>query len=679
MFNIIARRHRHLVNLFQHHVGKSQINKGSNNTAPRAISFLRCCDKQACIQYVMKSGYVINENRRYTSLPQVVEYEIPHSLAIHGKENLFAHSVLESKEIYWKTLAHGLPVCTREIHEDEVNSYLNKVWKNVPIPEIVEAFKIVSHYAARNGECLLDPKYEKFLKYLIANVPKFTDSEINDIIRSLCMWPLKHTRHDKSFKSLYTALDAECLKRAATASWEDLLLVFDHWYMLGLPKYSDFCSFVITKMGRRPKHLTTANLIQFMFCINVSRTRPSNLYNIEYRLEQIIDDLDLDEIAIISMGFFKSQTPFRNPMLLSKIIQRTILNIDTIHEISLASLMKIIRYSHQLPDDANIIWELLVSTLPRIPTLSIKALVHILALMVRTRLFHEELINIITLRFHKNIEHARLKDLERLVMALTTFNFTPNIQPNIFETVVQELRSVERAQSLTEFPRSLANCLHYLSIANVYPKDLIAMVLDPQKIHTTYGPNAWPVIHPILAIDLNVEVEVPDYTGPRLTAKQRAIIAKKNALPIPKSQDSNNAANSKINFISSIMDTLKDVLDGCDLIHTEILLPHHRLFDIVICLDKNKTPIPVKSILPEMELGEIKRVPSNLPEGTQLLAVIPCGVNCYIRDTRLLLGKDAMRIRQLRQIGYTPIVIPWYEWQGNKEYKIQYLKDKIFG
>ncbi|XP_046488900.1 FAST kinase domain-containing protein 5, mitochondrial [Neodiprion pinetum] len=651
----------------------------SNNAA--SSWFVERDEKKTLLQNVRKNfparrnvGYEYASNPNHAIPEQSAEI-----LTIFGvfnnAEDQYAHSVMEAREAYAENLVQPLPGCTEEIAEDEIENYLNKSWKALPIEEIIYAFKRITYYAKKNDECIIDEKYSKFIKYLIANCEKFTDSELSDVLRFIALWPPKYTKKDKCFKSFYKALDKECIRRAPNWSYNELLYFCDHWYFLRLLKYTDFSWYIMGKTISKPSKLTPTNLVQFMFYVQCCRWRPGNMYNFEYHLESCVNELDLSELAVISMGFFKSQTPIRNAKLLMKIIQRVIKDIDMVNEICLSAFMKSIRLSTKLHQEHDIIWELISSTLSQIPRLSVQAVVHILATCVKLRLYHPEVLTACVKRFIETKKNARLKDLERLTLGLSCFNFTSDQYPNIYEIILDELRDDSRVEELERYATSLANCLQYLSTVNVYPKDLISMVLDPNNLRLTYGPTAYSIPIPILFIDANVEIEVPDYTGPRLGIKSRTTITKLIVTPPPKKDVLKLSARHRL--VVQIMNTFEAIFDSSEMMHLDWVLPQFTDGDVIICLDNNGSPLPVKQIMSEIPFGEIKRAPKVYPEGSKWLAVFICSQTCYIKDTNLLLGKDLVKIRLLEKIGYKPVIIPWTEWYATQLDQKQYLKHKI--
>ncbi|XP_046748545.1 uncharacterized protein LOC124412589 [Diprion similis] len=663
------------------------------------ITVRRCVGKRQ-ITNNAASSWVVEKNKKKTLLQNVrnnctasrtVEYEyasntnhgileqsdqVPPTLEVfENAEEKYAHSIMEAREAYAENLVQPLPACTEEIAEEEIENYLNKSWKGLPIEEIVYAFKRISYYAKKNGECITDEKYCKFIRYLIENCKKFTDSELSDVLRFVTLWPLKHHRQDRSFESFYKALDKDCIRRAPNWSPNKALYFCDHWFSWRLLKYTDFSWFIMNKNILKPSKLTPINLVQFMFYVNCCRVRPGSMFNLEYHLTSCVDELDISELAIVSMGFFKTQTPIRNPNLLVKIIDRVIKDIDTINEICLSSIMKSIRLSSNIQEGSDMIKKLISSTLPQIPRLSVQAVVHIVATCVSLRLYHTEVLTACMKRFTETKNNARLKDLERLMLGASCFNFTPDKYPDFYESILDELRDSSRTEELKRYISSLANCLQYLSIVNVYPKDLITMVLDPNDLRLAYGPTAYSLPIQILFIDANVEIEVPDYTGPRLDIKSRTMITKKNVSRTPNKDTTKLNIRNKLTV--DIMNTLEAIFSSSEMMHLDLVLPQFVDRDVIICLDKNNSPLPVKQIMGQIPFGQIKRAPKIYPEGCKWLAVVVCTPGCFIQNTNLLLGKDLTKIRLLEKIGYKPIIVSWHEWDSRQLIQKKYLEQKI--
>lgn len=81
-----------------------------------------------------------------------------------------------------------------------------------------------------------------------------------------------------------------------------------------------------------------------MFYANTSRkflpTLP--LYDIEQEISAYYNDYNIKELGIVSLGFFKSQTPIRNQQLIKKMYESVIKNISNISSIELAAFLKVL-------------------------------------------------------------------------------------------------------------------------------------------------------------------------------------------------------------------------------------------------------------------------------------------------------------------------------------------------
>lgn len=348
MFNAALRPRGFAVALLKRHAAKRQ----TREHAAVTVSLILHQD----VNRLPYNGNPMKENRLRFSTELERSLTLKHyrpvieedeNLKLHmlfpNREDTFAHGVFEQKKAYAKTILNNLPFYEDgEITSEEINDYLTKTWSLLPIPEIVEAFKRISYFASKNEECIADPKYTRIVKYLVANTRQLTDLEIAGILKGLALWPLLHTRKDDNFKTLFATLDKECVRRASRWTVDELLLISDHWYKVRMARYSSFCSWVVTKLASKANRLSPTNLVQLMFYANATRNRSTDMYNLEYRLESCIEELDIQELAIISLGFFKTQTPIRSCNLLIKMMERTMAEMETIDSISLAALLKII-------------------------------------------------------------------------------------------------------------------------------------------------------------------------------------------------------------------------------------------------------------------------------------------------------------------------------------------------
>jgi len=84
-----------------------------------------------------------------------------------------------------------------------------------------------------------------------------------------------------------------------------------------------------------------------MFYANTSRkflpTLP--MYDIEQEICSYYNDFSIKELGIVSLGFFKTQTPIRNQELVRNLYISVIKEIVNINSIELAAFLKVLKNS----------------------------------------------------------------------------------------------------------------------------------------------------------------------------------------------------------------------------------------------------------------------------------------------------------------------------------------------
>lgn len=90
--------------------------------------------------------------------------------------------------------------------------------------------------------------------------------------------------------------------------------------------------------------MTPKQLVQMMFYANTSRkflpTLP--MYDIEQEICAYYNDFNINELGIVSLGFFKTQTPIRNQELVKNLYNSVIKEIANINSIELAAFLKVL-------------------------------------------------------------------------------------------------------------------------------------------------------------------------------------------------------------------------------------------------------------------------------------------------------------------------------------------------
>lgn len=403
-------------------------------------------------------------------------------------ENGYAYTVLERNPVYSTTLAPKYYLDETEmISDDEFQRIITKDWHNESAEIVFVAFRKISLYCSKKRISLQEEMFDGLIKEIVQKCPQLSDDDLIGILACLRLWPAEKAS-SRNYVELWNVVDKQCSLRMKEWDRNKVLLVADHWYLLHLGRCSEFIWHCTVRLSRRPEKLTPSQLVQCMFYINIHRKFPSHIsvYDFEYSLEKCLDQLTVDELGILAMGFFKSEKPIRSQTLLTELMRRIMNSVDTIHEITLAALLKVIRYSLQ-PTTADVLFFLMDKLVSNIDRLSQLCCTHIALVGTNVQLYHEGTMNKIVQRFVNEIESCRLKDLERLAFALSMYNYKHKMEPSIYNLIAQELCRSERTEEIKQYPKCLSCCLHYLSLQGIFLKEEISKVLDINFIHDIYG------------------------------------------------------------------------------------------------------------------------------------------------------------------------------------------------
>ena len=253
-------------------------------------------------------------------------------------ESHYARKIFESSKDYSKTLAKSLK--SKDILcEDEIKQILHKQWISMNNSDLIGNLKLLSRFESDHNVNNLE--YVGIFEVLANRCSSFSDDELHEFLKCLESWiPQKEDLIKIYFEK---TIDHECMKRFSEWSIDEILLTNDQILKLNLIK-SKFIKHSLHKISKKFNQFTCANLVHFAYLLKLSRGTNVDFNNLEYFLEKVIDKLSIDEIGIISLTFFRYETSIKRKSLLFKIIHKLEENIENVHNISLAAILKMLRY-----------------------------------------------------------------------------------------------------------------------------------------------------------------------------------------------------------------------------------------------------------------------------------------------------------------------------------------------
>ncbi|KAH8418968.1 hypothetical protein KR222_010593, partial [Zaprionus bogoriensis] len=578
-------------------------------------------------------------------------------------ENNYAHRILAgSLKPYQIVRSTDLP---SQPHINEAPRTVLRPAENTEPGELYADWQQLVQYIAQSQAQISEERFTDFVRVYCQQLHLFNDEQLVGTLRHLRQIPAPESTRALNYVELWNTLDIECCRRIERWSSTQLLLVSDAWYQLHLARIGEFVWLALRKLGRKVRKLPPEQLVQSMFLCNLLRRPVFEMFDFEVNLARCVDQMTLQELGVMAMGFFKTQTPIRNPELIEQIYTRLQAELDTVEDITLVALLKVLRYSSKLGqvDSLN---KLLVSLQSQVERVSLLTCLHMALLGCELQTCNDELVERILLRFEHELHAARLKDLERicLVIALFNLNTASGVERRVVERVPDLLRT--RVNEILRHPRCYSNCLQFISMRGVYDVELLAVALEPRFVRHTYrsGLPGREYFH----LDSFVQLLGADvYAGPFVSERQRQQMGKLYTQYIPDRTDTRFKLNTTDRVLLEVRDAVTSLLRTT--VGLKHVLPHYERSDVVVFYDRLKQrPLPFEaSRCPEDYTGVLLTREHLLGEllapHVETLVILVAGWNNVIRNKGRYTGQFAMKLQQLKKLGHTPVVITWHEWR----------------
>ncbi|KAI8035019.1 FAST kinase domain-containing protein 5, mitochondrial [Drosophila gunungcola] len=577
------------------------------------------------------------------------------------RENQFAHGVLMDSPKPYQILRPTSDSRWRDLPATE--GFMRPQCDATPA-ELYADFQSLVGHCIRLDLQISDARYDAFARCYCEQLHRLADDQLLGSLGALAVLPTPESPKTRNYMELWNTMDIECCRRIERWSSEQLLLVSDAWYRLGLVRIGEFVWLALKKLGRRLRKLPPEQLVHSMFLCNLLRRPVFEMFDFELNLARCVDQMTIGELGVMAMGFFKTQTPIRSPELLAQLYKRLANELDTVEDIALVALLKVLRYSSKLPqvEPLNGLLSDLESQVERV---SLLTCLHMALLGCELQTCNDALVERILLRFERELDTARLKDMERICLVMALFNLTTasGVEHRVARRLPDLLR--QRMEEILRHPRCFTNCLQFLTMRGVCDLELLGVALEPRFVQHTYR-SGLPGREYFHLDGFARLLGAEQYQGPLLSARQRQQMGRLYTQYIPERD-----GRFKLNGTDRILVEIKDAIS---LLHRPVsfkhILPQYDRCDVVLCydhrqrkalaLDAEACPDYNGEILSRRQLlGESRAADDQVAT----VVIVVAGWNNVIREKDRFTGQMEMKLRQLRQLGHLPLVIYWHEWR----------------
>ncbi|XP_033856718.1 FAST kinase domain-containing protein 3, mitochondrial [Acipenser ruthenus] len=245
--------------------------------------------------------------------------------------------------------------------------------------------------------------------------------------------------------------------------------------------------------------------------------------------------------------------------------------------------------------------------------------------------------------------------IARQIMPFGKLNYLPPNAGGLFRRVEGILRD-----RFSQFqPRTLLNLLHSCTLIERFPVNFVAKVFSPyflQQLEAQGTGLDRIVLAQLTQLFMTVKLECPFYEGPKLHSKYR----------VKSFQTPGRSLESPVDghLYNRVKTGLIDLLGARIYFASRVLTPYCYTLDVEIKLDEEGYVLPA----------------THHEEVYKRIAVCIDGQKRFCANSHNFLGKEAIKKRHLKLLGYEVVQIPFYEFEklNDRNDTVEYLHKKIF-
>ncbi|NXS13944.1 FAKD5 protein, partial [Neodrepanis coruscans] len=588
---------------------------------------------------------------------------------------------------------------------EEGDSILQSVATGEGSPgEIAARFHSLSRLPAEQRPALLaQPAFSTLCDCAVSAIGLFSTTELIHLLKACVALAVPPTH------PLLDACEAEFCRRVWDMELGQLLLVADCWRCLerSVPSY---LSILFSFANLHWKELTLPQFVQLLYIIGEGRRSPADLMQkVESTILKHLDSFTLEELGAICLGLFKSLSGISEHVM-RRIADRVSLQMEDMSTYALVNVLKMLRYSRL--DHLPLLRELGRVIPPRIPTVNIQGIMHITLTYSSLHYFDEGVLAAVATALPSKVSYCRSKDAAKFLWSFGCLDYEPPNEEEFYSSLIKQIH--RKLHEFKRFPEHLLTALLGLAFVKRFPEELIDYALREEFVQKTRG-SKYELSKDLFTLGRSVEIECPTYRGNRLSPQ---LCQEFTDMAL-------SFAEQEIYGRPEILEAtslLESMLGGPEYVKSHMILPHTRTSDLEVHLSMDGHPLPFNSKGPvaarelrdigvsltdtlmsqlikgcPVEAGKEPRTaaekrgataPAELesgpfPVGQEVkLALQVSNRNHYCYGSKRLLGLHCLKRRQLRQLGFVVVELPFWEWfpllKCSRSEKLSYLHYRLF-
>lgn len=453
------------------------------------------------------------------------------------------------------------------------------------------------------------------------------------------------------------------------------LMDIDLWFYLADTFYeclvkSVFVNVLVNFLATEKEiNLSNAQFLHLLFLVILQRDSRGIISNYENRISQILDQASFEDVATVSMAYFKTRAYIRNSDIKRKIIERTIENLPSIDasQPGYCSIIKSLRYSRDVESRDDILRlssALLEDKNRHIIETSPYNAVHTVKLLESRRIYNPKLLDYLSTTMFNRLADFRIKDIQYALTSLSNFaykNLTidTNLKENfdvLCQDIVKETRSDSDHNYFHIFPLLRAFC-----IFGYYNDELIDYVnnllkdhdkLDQMKYVLEFERSAL-LVYIATRIEGHRRLEHPDLfrilsagigrEGNLGSVRQDSSIKHLDFILRSTSMSKNLSISKAFCQFAKELSSTKELQDESYNFNFQYTLPHQNFADLIVS----------RGFKEPGHFDSVTLAPRKVPEDQNHCLIIATRNTDYVDGYKRLSGYRQFVTRLLTKIGYT--------------------------
>ncbi|NXG75058.1 FAKD5 protein, partial [Baryphthengus martii] len=296
---------------------------------------------------------------------------------------------------------------------------------------LTDSFRKLSRLPAeRQAALVADPRFNALCGDTTKTIGSFGTSELIDVLKA-CVCLVLPAAHP-----LLNACEKEFCRRAWDMNLDQLLLVADCWRCLErqVPSY---LSILFSYANVRWKDLTLPQFVQLVYIIGEGRRSPADLtQKVESTILKYLDSFTLEEVGAVCLGLFKSLSGMSDHVM-RKIADRVSLQMEDMSTYALVNVLKMLRYSRM--DHLPLLKELGKVIPPRIPTINIQGIMHVTLTCSSLHYFDEGVLAAVAASLPSKVTYCRSKDAAKFLWSFGCLDYEPPNEEEFYSSLIEQM------------------------------------------------------------------------------------------------------------------------------------------------------------------------------------------------------------------------------------------------